>query len=146
MSTSTAPIDTPTHRALLIVDVQPTFCEGGSLPVEGGNAVAHIEPHHLFADGNDLTGPVGEGNDVRLDRHAAPLLQHVAAHDCGVVRGAAGEDHDAADVRELLVGEFEARYVSRVLDAHGGNVARAAAASGVARRYFQILRARFSPR
>jgi nicotinamidase/pyrazinamidase len=41
MSTSTAPIDTPTHRALLIVDVQPTFCEGGSLPVEGGDAVAH---------------------------------------------------------------------------------------------------------
>ncbi len=41
MSTSTAPIDTPTHRALLIVDVQPTFCEGGSLPVEGGNDVAY---------------------------------------------------------------------------------------------------------
>lgn len=28
------------RRALIIVDVQPTFCEGGSLPVEGGNAVA----------------------------------------------------------------------------------------------------------
>ena len=41
MSTSTAPIHTPSHRALLIVDVQPTFCEGGSLPVEGGNDVAH---------------------------------------------------------------------------------------------------------
>ncbi|MBO9568515.1 MAG: isochorismatase family protein [Cellulomonas iranensis] len=27
-------------RALLVVDVQPTFCEGGALPVEGGNAVA----------------------------------------------------------------------------------------------------------
>ncbi len=27
-------------RALLIVDVQPTFCEGGALAVEGGNAVA----------------------------------------------------------------------------------------------------------
>jgi nicotinamidase/pyrazinamidase len=27
-------------RALLIVDVQPTFCEGGELPVPGGNAVA----------------------------------------------------------------------------------------------------------
>jgi|TARA_B100001996_G_scaffold276848_1_gene217482 nicotinamidase/pyrazinamidase len=26
--------------ALLIVDVQPTFCEGGSLPVDGGNLVA----------------------------------------------------------------------------------------------------------
>ncbi len=27
-------------RALVIVDVQPTFCEGGSLAVEGGNQVA----------------------------------------------------------------------------------------------------------
>lgn len=27
-------------RALIVVDVQPTFCEGGELPVAGGNAVA----------------------------------------------------------------------------------------------------------
>ena len=27
-------------KALIIVDVQPTFCEGGELPVQGGNAVA----------------------------------------------------------------------------------------------------------
>ena len=27
-------------NALIVVDVQPTFCEGGELPVEGGNAVA----------------------------------------------------------------------------------------------------------
>ena len=27
-------------RALIVVDVQPTFCEGGELPVVGGNAVA----------------------------------------------------------------------------------------------------------
>lgn len=27
-------------RAFIIVDVQPTFCEGGALPVAGGNAVA----------------------------------------------------------------------------------------------------------
>jgi len=27
-------------RALIVVDVQPTFCEGGELPVPGGNAVA----------------------------------------------------------------------------------------------------------
>ena len=27
-------------KALVIVDVQPTFCEGGSLPVNGGNKVA----------------------------------------------------------------------------------------------------------
>lgn len=28
------------RRALIVVDVQPTFCEGGELPVTGGNAVA----------------------------------------------------------------------------------------------------------
>jgi nicotinamidase/pyrazinamidase len=28
------------RRALLVVDVQPTFCEGGALGVEGGNDVA----------------------------------------------------------------------------------------------------------
>ncbi|WP_347039841.1 hypothetical protein AAHB37_07105 [Glutamicibacter halophytocola] len=27
-------------RALLIIDLQPDFCEGGALPVTGGNAVA----------------------------------------------------------------------------------------------------------
>ena len=30
----------PVVRALVVVDVQPTFCEGGALPVAGGNAVA----------------------------------------------------------------------------------------------------------
>jgi len=29
-----------THRALIVVDVQPTFCEGGALGVVGGDAVA----------------------------------------------------------------------------------------------------------
>ncbi|WP_315097609.1 isochorismatase family protein [uncultured Cellulomonas sp.] len=31
---------TSTHRALIVVDVQPTFCEGGALGVDGGNVVA----------------------------------------------------------------------------------------------------------
>ena len=44
--------------------------------------------------------------------------------------------------RELVVDEFERRYVQRVLARHNGDVARAAAASGIARRYFQLLRAR----
>ncbi|APR88559.1 Response regulator of zinc sigma-54-dependent two-component system [Minicystis rosea] len=44
--------------------------------------------------------------------------------------------------RERLVEAFERRYVQRVLAAHDGNVSAAAAASGIARRYFQILRAR----
>ena len=44
--------------------------------------------------------------------------------------------------RQHLVQEFERRYVERVLEEHGGNVARAAAASGIALRYFQLVKAR----
>jgi DNA-binding NtrC family response regulator len=68
-------------------------------------------------------------------------------------RDDAGRIHDAIDrilarnlplaaARAELIDEFERRYVARVLSAHGGNLSRAAMASGVARRYFQILRAR----
>ena len=45
--------------------------------------------------------------------------------------------------REKVVEAFERRYLERVLARYGGNVVRAAAASGIARRYFQILRARY---
>ncbi len=44
--------------------------------------------------------------------------------------------------RERLVADFERRYIERVVSQHGGNVSRAAEASGLAHRYFQILRAR----
>lgn len=37
------------RRALLVVDVQPTFCEGGALPVPGGNAVAERIARHAAA-------------------------------------------------------------------------------------------------
>jgi DNA-binding NtrC family response regulator len=41
-----------------------------------------------------------------------------------------------------MVDEFERRYVERVLAKHGGNVTHAAASSGIARRYFNTIRAR----
>ena len=31
----------PVRRALVVVDVQPTFCEGGELATEGANEIAH---------------------------------------------------------------------------------------------------------
>ena len=40
MTESSAIDPAPTVRALIVVDVQPTFCEGGALAVAGGNAVA----------------------------------------------------------------------------------------------------------
>ena len=44
--------------------------------------------------------------------------------------------------RQEMLRIFEARYVGAVLEQQGGNVSKAAAASGLARRYFQILRSR----
>jgi two-component system response regulator HydG len=44
--------------------------------------------------------------------------------------------------RQRILDAFERAYVERVLVVHKGNVASAAAASGIARRYFQLLRAR----
>jgi DNA-binding NtrC family response regulator len=44
--------------------------------------------------------------------------------------------------RDELLSEFERRYVERLLREHGGDVSRAAAASGIGMRYFQKLRRR----
>lgn len=44
--------------------------------------------------------------------------------------------------RQKVVDEFERRYTSHMLELHGGNVTRAAAASGIGRRYFQMVRAK----
>lgn len=44
--------------------------------------------------------------------------------------------------RDAVLEDFEQRFVAHLLDQHGGDVARAAAASGIGRRYFQKLRAR----
>ena len=46
--------------------------------------------------------------------------------------------------RQRIVDEFERRYVDRVLSQHHGNVGRAAAASGIARRYFHSIRTRIA--
>lgn len=48
--------------------------------------------------------------------------------------------------KQRMMEEFERRYVARVLERHGGDARRAAEASGIARRYFNLLRARHEGR
>ena len=97
-------------RALIIVDVQPTFCEGGALPVEGGNACAqrvadfvathaadydcivtsqdwHIDPGTHFSDHPDFvdTWPVhGVADSAEAQLH--PALNGLEA-DAAVKKG-----------------------------------------------------------
>ncbi|HEY8073623.1 MAG TPA: sigma 54-interacting transcriptional regulator, partial [Labilithrix sp.] len=44
--------------------------------------------------------------------------------------------------RQLVLEDFEERFVARAIQEHGGNISRAAAASGVTRRYFHMLRSK----
>ncbi|MEM9877106.1 MAG: sigma 54-interacting transcriptional regulator [Myxococcota bacterium] len=55
-------------------------------------------------------------------------------------------DLPLGEARQRVVDELERRYVHHVLDAHGGNVTRAAAAAGVARRYFHRLKVKVARR
>jgi two-component system response regulator HydG len=51
-------------------------------------------------------------------------------------------DSPLGEARQRVVEEFERRYIQRILGRHGGNVTRAAESAGIARRYFQVLKAR----
>jgi DNA-binding NtrC family response regulator len=55
-----------------------------------------------------------------------------------------GLDLPLVPARQRVVEEFERRYVMRLLERYQGDTQRAATAAGIARRYFQILRARRS--
>jgi len=51
-----------------------------------------------------------------------------------------------ADARQRAIEEFDRRYVQGILAAHRGNVTHAADAAGVAKRYFQLLKAKYLSR
>ena len=87
--------------------------------------------------------------DAAMQESMAPARTPTQSDPSSVTRAAdilsevLNQDLPLPRAREAVVREFERRYVERVLARHGGNVVRAAEASGIARRYFQILRARY---
>jgi DNA-binding NtrC family response regulator len=52
------------------------------------------------------------------------------------------ETDSFSEARRLVIEEFERRFVEQVLERHGGNVTRAAAAAGIAARYLRMLRSK----
>ena len=92
---------------------------------------------------------LGEFADFRIEPRSPSPASEPPPPPLGSVLGPSGPDFldqvlakglVLADARELVLDEFERRYVEHALRVHGGNVTRAAASAGVARRYFHVLR------
>jgi nicotinamidase/pyrazinamidase len=85
-------------RALIVVDVQNDFCEGGALPVEGGNAVAQRIADYLRSDRDYDTVVATRDWHVEPGRHFSDnpdYIQTWPAHCVADTPGAAF--HQALD-------------------------------------------------
>ena len=134
-----------TKRALLVVDVQPTFCEGGALGVVGGNAVAeqvatyasahrdrydlvvttqdwHIDPGDHFSDDPDFIDswpPHGVAGTAEAELH--PALAQLDA-DAAVKKGeyeAAYSGFEGKDADGSLLAEILQRSDIEAVDVVG---------------------------
>ncbi len=76
---------------------------------------------------------------------SAPLEESAPASSRDWLERVLSEETSFACARQKALEEFQRRFVERALQRHAGNVSRAAAASGVARRYFQLLKSRKRP-
>jgi DNA-binding NtrC family response regulator len=89
---------------------------------------------------------LGDLGDVLPQEHAAVSDAAAAARPTArrgdSIAAVLALDLPLAETRQRIVAELEQRYLDRVLDAHGGNVTRAAAAAGVTRRQLQRIKAR----
>jgi two-component system response regulator HydG len=80
---------------------------------------------------------------ARTHRHVArPDLPAGSPTADGVMSRVLDAKLGYSEARQRVLEEFERAYLERALADAGGNVARAAAASGIARRHFQRIRAR----
>ncbi len=105
-----------TTRALVIVDVQNDFCEGGSLPVGGGAGVAAAISEHVAAHGAEYAAVVAT-KDWHVDPgpHFAAEPDYVDTWPAHCVVGTAGaEPHPAFDTSAVEAwftkGETAAAY------------------------------------
>jgi DNA-binding NtrC family response regulator len=89
------------------------------------------------------------GDDVsllvnRTHRHAARprVPEEEEAGGSGLLERVLAMNLGYSEARQRVLEEFERAYLEKALESSGGNVAAAAASSGIARRHFQRIRAR----
>jgi nicotinamidase/pyrazinamidase len=118
------------QRALIVVDVQNDFCEGGSLPVAGGSAVAAAISDHLRRRGAGYVAVVGT-QDWHVDpgAHFSAEPDYVDTWPAHCVVGTPGADpHPALDAGAVQAwftkGEHAAAYSG--FEGHAGSIGLAA--------------------
>jgi nicotinamidase/pyrazinamidase len=104
-------------RALLIVDVQNDFCEGGSLPVAGGAAVARAISEYLAGPDAGRYGCVAATQDHHIDPggHFAAEPDYAVSWPPHCVAGTDGAafhpDLETGRIEEIFrKGEYAAAY------------------------------------
>ncbi len=85
------------------------------------------------------------GHDLFMQRRDAGGAESGATHGAGAdfIDDVVLQSLELARARELVVREFERRYVSHLLEIHAGDIRLAASASGISERYLRMIRARF---
>jgi nicotinamidase/pyrazinamidase len=98
-------------RALVIVDVQNDFCEGGSLPVLGGNAVAAAIVEHVIATPGSYAAVVGT-RDWHVDpgAHFASAPDYVNTWPVHCVAGTDGARSHPALAALIDAGQIDAWF------------------------------------
>jgi transcriptional regulator with PAS, ATPase and Fis domain len=92
---------------------------------------------------NAVAQQMALGDDASVLRAGDSRVASTAIPDLSACVGAAiAEGKNIALARQAIVDAFDRAYTDRMLEMNDGNVTRAAAASGIGRRYFQMLRAR----
>jgi len=93
---------------------------------------------------NAIARRLALGDLASMEKFRSPdSSQGMPQHDgADVIRETLAMDLPFPAARQRVMNAFERGYVERVLAKHGGNVVRAAAASGIARRYFYVIKSR----
>ncbi len=111
--------------------------------------IARFEGHSWPGNVRELQNAIarhlvtGEALGARRDIRTSTAA---GANERNVLDEILAEDLPMPKARQALLAEFERGYVERMLAKNDGNVTRAAAASGIAHRYFQSLKARYTKR
>jgi DNA-binding NtrC family response regulator len=80
---------------------------------------------------------------LRLGELATWKFEQSVRAEGDFIGAVVGQGLPFAQAKQVIMTEFERRYVEELVTQHGGSIQRAAAASGLAQRYFQLIRARY---